>query len=123
LGNNNVFEGRVIGKRDGFTSVKTKHGLFDVPVKKTQPPEGSEVAFVVRLDRLTVNPSNTRDNHFEARFRGKVVNGSLVTYEFVSNDQAFKVETHLSSGLLRLQSTDQVTLGWNSADGYLVTEN
>jgi ABC-type Fe3+/spermidine/putrescine transport system ATPase subunit len=123
LGNNNVFEGRVIGKRDGFTSVKTKHGTFHVPVKKTQPPENSEVAFVVRLDRLTVDPDSARDNHFNARFRGKVVNGSLVTYEFVSNDQTFKLETHLSSGLLSLQASDQVTLGWNDGDGYLIGEN
>ena len=119
LGNNNVFEGRVVGRNDGFVIVDTKHGKFHVPIMKFEPPEGSEVIFVVRLDRLTVNAQN-RHNQFEAIFRGKVVSGSLVSYEFLSNGQSFKVETHLSSGLLSLHSSEKVTLGWNRDEGYLI---
>lgn len=120
LDNNNVFEGTVVERHAEFVIVETEHGKFNVPVKKEPPPADSKVTFVVRFDKLASNPDSREENQFKARFRGKVVSGSLVTYEFVSNDQPFKVETHLSSGLLSFQATEQTTLGWNSSAGYLI---
>lgn len=120
LGNNNVLDGRVVGKHDGFVIVETRYGKFEVPVKTVEPPQGAKVAFVVRLDRLCINADDTCDNQIKAVFKGRAVNGSLVTYEFLSNDQTFRIETHLSSGLLKLQSSEKVSLGWNRNEGYLI---
>jgi len=120
LDNNNVFDGTVVGERGEFVAIETIRGTFDVPAKKRGLPGGSNATFVVRHDGLMVDSSNTCDNRFKARFRGKMVSGSLVTYEFISNDQPFKVERHLSSGLFDFQATEEIVLGWNPGEGYLI---
>jgi spermidine/putrescine transport system ATP-binding protein len=122
LENNNIFLGRVAGRNEGFVEVETQQGRFMVPGGETPPSTNTEVTFVVRHDRLSVSPNKSSRNRFSARFKGRVVRGSLVIYEFTCAGQPFKVETHLSSGLLSYQSGEQITLGWNSSDGYLLRE-
>jgi len=120
LENNNIFSGSVVGKTGERVEVETKQGRFVVPAIGTPPPVNAEVIFVVRHDRLLVQPNGSDANAFKARFKGRVVRGSLVVYEFISKDQNFKVETHLSSGLLSIQSGESFVLGWQPSHGHLL---
>jgi ABC-type Fe3+/spermidine/putrescine transport system ATPase subunit len=120
LENNNIFSGSVVGKTDGRVEVETRQGRFVVPAGETPPPVNAEVIFVVRHDRLLVGPGGPETNCFKAHFKGRVVRGSLVIYEFVYEDQSFKVETHLSSGLLSLQTGESLLLGWRPSHGHLL---
>jgi len=122
LENNNVFDGKVVGKEDNFIVVKTEQGRFLVPFEETYPLLNTDVTFVVRHDRLFFDENNAKSkiNNFQPSFKGRVVRGSLVIYEFISGHRSFKIETHLSSGLLKCQSGEQVNIGWNLSHAHLL---
>ncbi|NIQ40150.1 MAG: ATP-binding cassette domain-containing protein [Proteobacteria bacterium] len=120
LESNNIFDGKVIGKEGESMIVDTQMGRFFVPVREAYPPLNADVTFVVRHDRLLINPSRLDANTFEAEFKGRTVQGSLAIYEFLSKDRSLKVETHLSAGLLSARPGDRFTLGWIPSHGHLL---
>ena len=122
LGNNNFFIGKVTGKEDGIFKVETNQGRFIVPAGKKSPYMGTDVAFVVRHDRLLINPKGSGLNKLKAQFKGRTVRGSLVNYEFICENQTFRIETHLSAGLLGFQSGESALLGWKFSHGHLLPE-
>jgi ABC-type Fe3+/spermidine/putrescine transport system ATPase subunit len=123
LENNNIFDGKVVGKEDDSVLVETAEGRFIVPAERGKPPPvGTVVTFVVRHDTLFVmrGRRKTKINQFQPRFKGRTVRGSLVIYEFTSETGSYKIEAHLTSGLLACQPGGQLTLGWNPSHGYLL---
>jgi len=120
LENNNIFEGTVVGRSDKSIEIETGDGIFSVPTEDTCPSLNNHVTFVVRHDKLIVDPRESNLNKFEANFRGRTVRGNLVIYEFVRKHRSFKIESYISSGLLNFEPGIQVNLGWSSSDAYLL---
>jgi hypothetical protein len=110
----------VIGKEGGFFKVETSQGRFIVPAGKKSPHLGTDVAFVVRHDRFLIEPKGSGLNKLKAKFKGRTVRGSLVIYEFICEGQSFRIETHLTAGLLSFQSGEPALLGWKFSHGYLL---
>jgi ABC-type Fe3+/spermidine/putrescine transport system ATPase subunit len=123
LENNNIFDGTVVGKEEASVLVETAEGRFFVPAEREKsPPMDRVVTFVVRHDRLFVvkGKRKTKINRFQPSFKGRTVRGSLVLYEFTSASGSYKVEAHLTSGLLACQPGEQLTLGWDPSHGHLL---
>lgn len=119
LDNNNLLEGVVAGNEGNLTIVKTALGDMVVSAGENHPSAGTKVYLVVRQDIIqTDHPSF--DNKVKAKISGRMVKGSMVIYEFDAQGQTFKVERHLSAGLLDASANEEFILSWNAENSILL---
>lgn len=118
VGRNNILQGRAGACADGLLAVDTALGAFKVDGSAA---EGSAVAIVVAADMMQVG---TGENKLQARVLSEEFVGSMVTVFLEASDGTeLKVQMQERAlGAFDLTTGAEITLGWNTEDGHLLTE-
>ena len=124
VGQNNLVDATPIGlTSEGLQRIDTPLGEFVVqPSADAVIEDGEPITLVVRADALRrVSPGQTR-NEFKAKVAGAQYSGARVTILMeASEGTEFRMEEHESLSVGdRLRPGDEVLVGWETGDAYLM---
>jgi spermidine/putrescine transport system ATP-binding protein len=81
VGNNNIFDGKVVGMQGGLVRVQCADGIISAAADDRPPGRGSTVSLVVQADKVSSKPSGVpAENSLSAVLSGREFTGSQVIY-------------------------------------------
>jgi spermidine/putrescine transport system ATP-binding protein len=124
VGNNNLFEGEVVGVNSQMIQIRCAQGMIKAPCRDRPHQVGEPVTVVVPADRMAIVNHLHEDNTIEATLRAREFMGSQVIY-FLETSTGQEVK------LIQQQSLDEslmvpinadLRLGWKLENTILLGE-
>jgi spermidine/putrescine transport system ATP-binding protein len=123
VGNNNLFDGEVVGIEDQTIRIRWAQGLLQAPCRERTYQIGDRVTVVVPADRLTLTAGST-DNWIQATLRAREFIGSQVIY-FLETSSGQEIKLMQQQSLhesLAVPINSELRLGWKIADTVILGE-
>lgn len=124
IGDTNLFTGRVVGGDGDRSTIETDAGLRIVVRAEDGESlaDGSSVRISLRPEEVEIGErAADPENWFEGTINERVYRGDRTRYEVAVGDTVLLVQrTRRKEDTESLDAGDEVAVGWNASDGYLV---
>jgi spermidine/putrescine transport system ATP-binding protein len=126
VGNNNIFDGRVVEAQDGLIKVQCVDGVISAAAGERPPGKGSTVSLVVQADKVTSKPMGVpAENSLRAVLSGREFTGSQVIYhlETAAGVEVKMVAQEPFSQTERAGASTTMQLYWSPVDTVILRPN
>jgi ABC-type Fe3+/spermidine/putrescine transport system ATPase subunit len=124
VGNNNLFEGEVVGADKTNLQIRCSQGLIQAPTHHQTHAIGDRVTVVVPADRMAIGSGSASDNRLKATLRAKEFIGSQVIYYLeTSTGQEIKlIQQQSLSDSMKVPVNAELELVWKVENTVLLGE-
>lgn len=124
VGNNNLFEGEIVGADETNLQICCSQGLIQAPTHHQTHAIGNRVTVVVPADRMTIGSGSAADNRLKATLRAKEFIGSQVIYYLeTSTGQEIKlIQQQSLSDSMKVPVNAELELVWKVENTVLLGE-